>query len=188
MQTHCGMERGIQACIVTFLTGKRVDSNDRVFCMDSYRFLEAALTGDAAAVAGGLAEGMKPDVAGPQMRTPLMLAAFNGHTGIVEALIQAGADVNRRDEIGRTALMFASTGAFPETVQALIQNGAAVNINDHGERWTPLMWAAAEGHAEVVKVLLDAGADRHVQDVDDDTARDFAVQKGHPEVAALLDD
>ena len=48
------------------------------------------------------------------------------------------------------------------------------------------MFAAAEGHADVVAALLAAGADPSMKDADDDTARDFALQRGHTALAALL--
>jgi len=38
-------------------------------------------------------------------RTALMLAAKNGHTEVVSLLIDKGADMNAKDNVGRTALM-----------------------------------------------------------------------------------
>jgi ankyrin repeat protein len=48
------------------------------------------------------------------------------------------------------------------------------------------MWAAAEGQARIVQLLLDAGADRDHIDVDGDTACSFATKNHHVEVARLL--
>lgn len=148
--------------------------------------IEAALQGKAETVKKALAEGYKPDARDAQGRTALMYAAFNGHTAIVRMLINAGADVNARDKNGSTALMFAASGPFPQTVQLLIDSGAQVNAIDSGEHWTPLMWAAAEGQAENVKLLLKNKADASLKDVDGDTAESFAAQKNHPEVVKIL--
>ena len=48
------------------------------------------------------------------------------------------------------------------------------------------MHAAAEGHLEIVNILLDNGADPSLKDVDGDTAESFAKRNGHIEVAKVL--
>ena len=73
------------------------------------------------------------------------------------ALIDAGADINAKDEAGSTALMVASEYGRTEIVKLLIATGADVNIkNELG--WTALMWASRWGRKETVKLLIDAGA------------------------------
>ena len=49
------------------------------------------------------------------------------------------------------------------------------------------MFAAAEGQRDVVQVLLRHNANVSVRDVDGDTARDFAAQKGHGEIVRMLE-
>ncbi len=73
-------------------------------------------------------------------------------------------------------------------MQLLLEKDADVNTVDQMEGWTALMFAAAEGHAQVVRTLLSHGADATVQDVDGDTARSFAVQNGYAEVIRALKD
>jgi ankyrin repeat protein len=52
---------------------------------------------------------------------------------------------------------------------------------------TPLHWAALRGHAEVVALLLDRGADRTVRDTSfNATPQGWAEHEGHRSVAALL--
>ena len=48
------------------------------------------------------------------------------------------------------------------------------------------MHAAAEGHADVVKVLLKYNADPAMRDADGDSARDFAMRNRHADVVQLL--
>jgi ankyrin repeat protein len=47
--------------------------------------------------------------------------------------------------------------------------------------------AAAEGQVEVVRCLLDYGADRSLEDTDGDTALALARQNGFTEVVELLE-
>ena len=147
---------------------------------------QAALEGNLEQVKDLVKRGINVNAPDQEGHTALMFAAFNGHTAIVLELIEAGAIVDRRDLLGRTALLYGSTGPFPETVSALLDKGADPNIVDSNEHFTPLMHAAAEGNLDVVKILVDHGADLSMTDVDNDNAESFARQAGHLQVAAYL--
>jgi ankyrin repeat protein len=134
-----------------------------------------------------VAEGVFVDVVEPEGRTPLMVAAFDGHRHVVSFLLVEGADVDHKDTHGRTALMYASSGPFVETVGLLLDAGADVDTQGMLEGFTALMTAAAEGELEVVQLLLDRGADPSLEDTDGDTALSFARRNGHTEVAKLLE-
>ena len=116
-----------------------------------------------------------------------MWAAFNGHTSVVAYLLEKDAELDAKDTNGRTALMYASSGPFAETVEYLLEKGADANVQGTLEGFTPLMTAAAEGQAAVVRLLLVHGADPALRDSDGDTARSFAQQNGHDAVVELLD-
>jgi len=101
-------------------------------------------------------------------------------------LLASKAGVNLCDRLGRTALMFAATGDNIDAVKLLLDAGAHVNVADGHEGWTALMFAAAEGQEEIVADLLKHGATPETRDTDGDNAADFAVQRGHTKLAAML--
>ncbi len=149
--------------------------------------LESAYVGNLEEVRRLVMDGTSVDVIDAERHTPLMWAAFNGHTAVSEYLLDAGAEIDAKDSNGRTALLYASSGPFEETVNLLLIKGAEVDVQGTLEGFTALMTAAAEGQVEVVRRLLDHGADRDIEDTDGDTALTFARQNGHTEVVALLE-
>ena len=134
-----------------------------------------------------LEQGLDVNKTDPDGRTALLMASFEGHTGIVRLLVENEAPLDHRDAAGRSALMYAASGPNHETVRLLLEAGADPNIVDKGEGFTALMFAAAEGQLEVVRVLLRHNANVSVRDVDGDTARDFAAKKGHDEIVRMLE-
>lgn len=64
----------------------------------------------------------------------------------------------------------------------LIKAGADIELGAS----TPLMEAAQEGHVELVKYLLEAGADVNAQTGTGDTALTFCCENGHTDVADIL--
>ncbi len=147
---------------------------------------EAAAQGHVAAVKEALDQGGNVHALDPNGNTALMLAAFDGHEAAARLLIERGAEVNAVNPRGRTALMFAATFNDPRTVQALLVNGAMVDVRDSDEKFTALMFAASEGHVDVVKLLLTHNADKSLVDVDGDSAADFARKNGHTKVVEAL--
>ena len=148
---------------------------------------QAALEGDLSLVKALVEEGTAVNAMDADGRTALMYAAFNGHSQVVLYLLDQDAVPDRRDLLGRTALFFASTGPFPETVSILIDRGSEVNVVDSNEHFSPLMHAAAEGNLDVVKLLVTAGADTRLKDIDGDDAASFARQAGHAAVVQYLE-
>ena len=126
--------------------------------------------------------------------TALMGASFDGHVAIVRMLLAAGANVNQSDWRGETALMWASRMGRAATVKILLAAGADVNHASRSReededdanatdgttalyRWTALMEASEYGHADVVELLLAAGANVNLADSEGDTALSIASER-----------
>lgn len=117
-----------------------------------------------------------------------MMAARYGHGPIASLLIEAGADVNCRNEDQRTALHFAADKGQSTMVSALVRvEGLDINPQD-GEGATPLHYACGRGSLETVRALLVAGAATNIADHYDETALGFGVRLGRlgPETIQLL--
>ena len=100
----------------------------------------------------------------------------------VQDLINAGADVNARNNQGITVLMFAAWDGSAEVVELLINAGADINARDDDDM-TVLMFAAWSSSAEVVELLINAGADINAKDDEDWTPLIFAADDNTAEVS-----
>uniref|UniRef100_A0A452GMR0 K Homology domain-containing protein n=1 Tax=Gopherus agassizii TaxID=38772 RepID=A0A452GMR0_9SAUR len=116
--------------------------------------------------------------------TPLMEAAREGHEEMVALLLAQGANINAQtEETQETALTLACCGGFSEVADFLIKAGADIELGCS----TPLMEAAQEGHLELVKYLLAAGANVNRATANNDhTVVSLACAGGHLAVVELL--
>jgi ankyrin repeat protein len=96
----------------------------------------------------------------PQHRPTLHTCAEKGHLDVARDLIEAGADVNAKDNNGFTPLCFCAKKGHLDVARALIEAGADVNAKvDNGDNGvTPLYVCAQEGHPEVARALIKAGS------------------------------
>ena len=62
-----------------------------------------------------------------------------------------------------------------DCVRVLLEHGADPNLIETGRGWTPLFFAAQANEFRMMRVLLDAGTDHSVVDVDGKTALHVAV-------------
>ncbi len=120
-------------------------------------------------------------------RTALMTAALAGHTRIVEALLNAGANPDASDQRGTTALMEAARAGSSGAIHALGKRKADIHRVDVAGR-TALMQACLSRQAdeEVVRALLALGADPAQAGEDGQHAVDLAAAAGRWPVVALL--
>lgn len=119
--------------------------------------------------------------------TALAIAAYAGHTAVVAALINAGANVDAVNKDGSTALMLAAANGHADAVQILIDAGAHIDIREKGG-FTALMLAAGSGNRVIVQALVEAGADPNIRNEKDDNkiARDYAQDKDAYDKAVIV--
>jgi ankyrin repeat protein len=91
--------------------------------------------------------------------TPIALACENGSAPVVERLLKAGVSVNGTGRLGETPLHLCARTGNPAAVKVLLSHGATLDTIENWRGQTPLMWAAAEGHADTMRMLIEAGAD-----------------------------
>jgi len=151
--------------------------------------LEAARTGDAAAVRALLQTGAEVNAARGDGITALHLAAEHGHAEVVRTLLDAGAALERGTRIGHyTPLHLAARGGHGEVVALLLDAGAdplAATTNSHA---TALhLAAAAVGGQRAVAALLDHGADPDAREASaGQTPLIFAAAANRAEAIAVL--
>ena len=103
--------------------------------------------------------GARANVADDTGFTPLHVACTNRGGAMVERLLTAGADANAVSLNGEAVLMTCSRAGDPRAVKALLVKGARVNVKEKAHDQTALMWAAAQRHPDVTRLLVEAGAD-----------------------------
>jgi ankyrin repeat protein len=184
--------------VVDFLLGADGDVNHRPTAAPTYGLgidvNLAARDGCLAIVAKHIAlDPLAVHQRGVIGETPLHWAAHDGHVDVVQALLDAGAEIEA-DEIGLYGgkpLHWPAEHA-PQVVQLLLQRGARVNsrneIDNDMKGVTPLIMCARQTDdcAECAELLLAGGADVQATDARGQTALTWAVTRGNTRIEKLL--
>ncbi|QWE29585.1 ankyrin repeat domain-containing protein [Polynucleobacter sp. AM-7D1] len=109
----------------------------------------------------------------------LMMAAFDGDLPTVKMLVlDKKASVNKQ---GWAPIHYAATNGHLQIVEFLMAHGARVNAFSPSET-TPLMMAIGSGNEQLIKYLLDNGADLSLRNHEGYTAIDVAQLFGKDDI------
>jgi len=170
----------------------------------------AADNGSSTMTALLLKAGGDPNVALPWGETPVMTASRTGNLRTVQLLLDAGADANASEYArNQTALMWAVSQGHHAIVKTLLEHGADVSAHskerprlmhadstnasqyDQGIMWnrggySPLLFAARQGHIDSAKFLLAAGANVNDKAPTGASALVVSSHSGHGSFATWL--
>jgi ankyrin repeat protein len=122
--------------------------------------------------------------------TALHLAAFFGHREMVELLLSVGAHVDQpsrsKASYGNSPLQAAVAMGRLAIAETLLNNGANVNFVQQPGALTPLHIAASREGIELVRLLVERGADRNAVSAGGKTPAEIAVERHNTGVAHYL--
>ncbi|MDP3548111.1 MAG: ankyrin repeat domain-containing protein [Phreatobacter sp.] len=125
----------------------------------AYRGLHrAAHAGDIAAIRDALRQGADPNGRDGAGRTPLHVACFARQAEAMRLLVAQGADPKAMEGRAYDCVTIASVADDDETLRVALAIGGDARQITSPYNGTALTAAAHLGHAEVVQVLIDAGA------------------------------
>lgn len=158
----------------------------------------AAESGDPKSAASLIAAGADINYEVPRSDNVLLIALLAKKPEVARILIDKGAGVNGKDPAGNTALHIAAESGDLDTVKLLIAKGADVNAATNprqGDRMgilqrpptgqqTPLMVAARANRPDIMRALVEAGANPKLHATDGSTLLMAAASGGHVESVA----
>ncbi|KAK4388929.1 Potassium channel AKT1 [Sesamum angolense] len=177
----------------------------------------AAARGDDLLLHHLLRRGLDPNELDNNGRNSLHLAAAKGFLECVLLLLDYGANPNKRDSEGNVPLWDAILGKHEAVIRVLVDNGAMLSSGDVGgfacfaaeqnniellkeitkfggdvtllnfSGTTALHTAISEENVEIVKFLMEQGADIDKPDAHGWTPRALADHQGHEEIKALFE-
>ncbi|XP_048248341.1 serine/threonine-protein phosphatase 6 regulatory ankyrin repeat subunit B-like isoform X2 [Haliotis rufescens] len=124
------------------------------------------------------------NITGNNGRTPVMMAAAQGHQSVFDLLVSKQADLTLVDKDGNSVLHLACLGGNKAIVQHLVSSS---NINTRGyDGRTPVMMSALKGHQSVFDLLVSKQADLTLVDKSGDSVLHNACLGGNKAIVQHL--
>lgn len=143
---------------------------------------EAMIRGDSGAAINLIKRGVDVNTVDKAGNTLLIQAVRRDVPELFDYLLLRRAKLNVRNRNGETALSLAAYTGKLQFVQRMVEAGSEVNF--YG--WSPLTYAAFNGHTAIVDYLLKRGADINATTANGASALFFAARFGHIEVIKVL--
>lgn len=137
-----------------------------------------------------VAMGADPDALDDRHDTPWLVTGVTGSVAMLEALLPANPDLTIKNRYGGLSPIPAGERGHVDYIRRVVQTDVDIDhVNDLG--WTSMLEAIILGNGsqpyqEIVRILLDAGADPTIADREGVTPLEHAEQRGYDEIAALL--
>ena len=157
--------------------------------------LNAAAGGDTITVKALLSDDASIEAKDQNDRTPLILAAENGHSETVAFLIEAGAEIDARFTASVpampplrdfTALTIVTISGHYDVAELLIRAGADPRALEGSANDSILRYAIHYGNTEILRLLLKYGVDANEVSYQGNTALMEALNKGYREIVYVL--
>lgn len=145
-------------------------------------FIQAIQKSNPAEVIALLKRGMDANSVDRSGQPVLHIAAREGNLDVLQALVQAGADIDKRNAMKETPIMLAALAGHTRLVEFLLSKEA--QINHPG--WTPLLYAATTGQNEIIKLLIENHAYIDSSSPNGSTPIMMAVRGGFQATVRLL--
>jgi uncharacterized protein len=139
----------------------------------------AVYENNAAEVRRLLKAGANVSLANNYGATPMGLAAEIGNPEIIKLLLDAGANPESPNADGQTALLLVARTGNVDAAKLLVDHGAKVDAKEKWGGQTPLMWASARRHPQMMQFLISKGADINARSIDRDYQRHVTAE-GRP--------
>ncbi|MCJ1385017.1 hypothetical protein MMC17_008135 [Xylographa soralifera] len=189
--------------IAEFLKSERdinafAQTNDRLYSLlntylyrhnvhfGSLALLWAASRGQDATAKKLLAEGANVQAVDGHSRTPLLLAAMNGHEAVVKLLLATEAvNPQSKDSDGRTSLILAVKYCYEGVVKLLLAT-ESVNLESKDFEGRKPLILAVQNRCETMKHLIQDTADIEAKDEFGGTLLTSAIENGSEKICQIL--
>ena len=146
-------------------------------------YFSAVQQDDAKVVQGLLLRGFDANTSNPRGESGLFLAVKQSAFKVAAVLLEwPGTQAETRTPSDESPLMLAALNGLTDWCQKLITRGA--DVNKPG--WTPLHYAATNGHVDVITLLLESHAYIDAESPNATTPLMMAARYGTPQAVKLL--